>query len=95
MPDLDDIIANPKGWGMLPKQPATLYAVVTGLAMKATVKTLEPILAYADRMADKGYGEFAALLLRDMIRRDQTLMGQPAFVKVLGGPLGQLIEGRS
>lgn len=95
LPDLDDIIANPKGWGMLPKQPATLYAVVTGLAMKATVKTLEPILAYADRMADKGYGEFAALLLRDMIRRDQTLMGQPAFVKVLGGPLGQLIEGRS
>ena len=94
LPDLDEIIAKPNGWGFLPKKPATLCAVVTGLAMKATQATLAPIVTYAERMADKGHGEFAALLLRDIIRRDQSLMSTPAFMAVLGGPLGKLIEGR-
>lgn len=94
LPDLDEIIANPKGWGFVPKKPATLYAVVTGLAMKATQATLAPIVTFAERMADKGHGEFAALLLRDIIRRDAALMSSPGFMKVLSGPLGKLIEGR-
>lgn len=95
LPDLDEIIAKPQGWGFVPKKPATLYAVVTGLATKATTKTLGPIVEYAERLADKGHGEFAALLLRDVIRRDGSLMSLGPFVSVLRGPLGQLIEGRA
>lgn len=93
LPDLDEIIGNPKGWGQMPKKPATLYAVATGLAMKATASNLSAIVTYAERMADKGHGEFAALLMRDIIRRDPALMSSPAFVTALRGPLGKLIHG--
>ena len=94
LPDLDDIIAKPGGWGYLPKKPATLYAVVTGLAMKATAATLSSIVTYAERLADKGHGEFAALLLRDIQRRVPALLSHPAFIQALSGPLGRLIAGR-
>ena len=94
LPDLDEIIAKPNGWGFVPKKPATLYAVVTGLATKAKAATLGPIIEYAERLADKGHGEFAALLLRDIIRRDASMMSLSPFVSVLRGPLGKLIEGR-
>lgn len=94
LPDLDTILANPKGWGLLPKEPATLYAVVTGLAMKATTATLPAIVTYAERMVDKKCGEFAALLLHDIVRREPAMMSTPAFMGALSGPLGKLIEGR-
>jgi hypothetical protein len=94
LPDLDELIANPKAWFGVPKKPATLYAVVTGLAAKATKDTLAPIITYAERMADKGQGEFAALLLRDMLRRDASFLSHAAFGAVLRGPLGKLIDGR-
>ncbi|MGE0444496.1 MAG: ATP-binding protein [Vicinamibacterales bacterium] len=92
LPDLDDLIANPTAFRNVPKKPATLYAVVTGLASKATTDTLSSILTYAERMLDKGHGEFAALLLRDIVRRDAALMSQPAFMAVMRGPLGRLID---
>jgi hypothetical protein len=95
LPDLDEIITNPKGWGFLPKKPATLYAVATGLAVKATKATLSPIVTYAERLADKGHGEFAALLMRDIVRRDPSMMSEAAFMTALRGPLGRLIEGRA
>lgn len=94
LPDLDEIIKKPTGCGLLPKKLATLYAVVTGLAVKATPATLAPIVRYAERLAEDGRGEFAALLLRDIIRRTPALMSAPAFIAVLSGPLGKLIEGR-
>ena len=93
LPDLDTLIADPNS-GKIPTKPATLYAVVTGLAMKATAATLAPIITYAERMAHKGHGEFAALLLRDIIRRDPSMMSQAPFVAVLRGSLGSLIHGR-
>lgn len=95
LPDLDEIIAKPSGWGFVPKKPATLYAVVTGLAAKATAATLGAIVEYAEHLASKGHGEFAALLLRDVIRRDVSLMSLGPFVSALRGPLGKLIEGRA
>lgn len=93
LPDLDTIIANPDGWGFIPKKPATLYAVATGLAVKATHATLAPIVTYAERLAGKGHGEFAALLLRDIVRRDPSLMSTAPFVAALRGSLGKLIHG--
>lgn len=91
MPDLDGIIANPEAWFIVPKAPAVLYAVVTGLAAKATADTLAPILVFAGRLHGKGHSEFAALLLRDISRREPALLSHPAFLKTLGGPLGTLI----
>ena len=93
LPDLDDIIGQPSGWGLIPKKAAALYAVVTGLAMKATATTIAPIVTYGERLAEKGHGEFAALLLRDIVRRDPAMMVTPAVMGALRGPLGALIEG--
>lgn len=92
LPNIDAIIKDPST-GRIPKEPATLYAVVTALGMRATAQTFGSICKYADRLVDAQHGEFAALLLRDCVKREQGLMQTTTFVKLASGPLGKLIVG--
>lgn len=92
LPDIDGILADPKS-GKVPAEPAVLYAVVTALAMKAAADTAQAIITYAERLMGKGWGEFAALLMRDTMRRDKTITKTRAFIAMANGPLGQLIGG--
>lgn len=94
LPAIDGILIDPDA-STLPTQPATLYAVATALGMKATPKNFGRIARYAERLTDAQHGEFAALLLRDCVRRDAAIMQTAAFVRLASGELGQLIAGGS
>lgn len=92
MPNIDAILADPSSV-KIPDQPATLYAVVTALGMRATTKNFANVAIFTQRLVDKQHGEFAALLLRDVVRRDENIMKTAAFIKLATGPLGELIAG--
>lgn len=93
MPNLDAILLDPTK-GDLPEAPAILYATVTGLAARSTPATFPRIAAYAERLTGAHHGEFAALLLRDCVRRDKAICNTAAFVNLVSGPLGALITGQ-
>lgn len=92
LPSIDAIIIDPQT-GAIPSDPATLYAVTTGLATRVNDQTFGRIAEYADRILQAGHGEFAALLLRDCLKRDETITQTTDFVRLASGPLGDLISG--
>jgi hypothetical protein len=89
---VDAILLDPKGV-KLPTKPNELYAICTALASKATEQNLARIGTYAQRLVDASRGEFAVLLMRDAIRRNEKLRYSDTFVRISSGPLGQLISG--
>ena len=99
LPDIDALLEHPHDPGMfgkgqkLPTEPGVLYALVTSLAMRATDATAAAILVIAERLTDKGRGEFAALLVRDAVRRHKAIAKTKAFIGMANGPLGSLIFG--
>jgi hypothetical protein len=93
--NLDAILMNPDK-AAIPTKPNELYAVSVGLAARANDTNFARIATYATRLyteADKG--EFAVLLVRDAIRRDERIQYTDSFVRLNSGPLGQLISGRA
>lgn len=74
LPNLDGILLNP-GTAKVPTEPATLYALSTGLAAKATVDNFDRVVKYALRMQP----EFQVLLVKDAITRDQAIMNTKPF----------------
>lgn len=76
LPNLDALLLNPKGTPV-PTNPATLYALATGLAAKATKGCFDGIMIYADRMPK----EFQVLLVKDTMARDATLASTKTFTK--------------
>lgn len=92
LPSVDAILIDPET-GTIPSEPATRYAVVTALAMRANPTTFGRIARYAERLTEAGAGEFAALLLLDSQRRDEEITQTPDFIRLAAGPLGQLISG--
>jgi len=92
LPNLDAILIDPDA-SDIPDSPATLYAVTTGLAMRANDQTFGRIARYAQRIVDSGHGEFGALLLRDCLAREPDLIQSPDGVRLISGELGQLISG--
>jgi len=92
LPSIDAIMIDPDA-APVPDQPGTLYAVVTALGMRANPQTFGRLARYAEKLVDAGRGEFAALLLRDAVRRDADICQTPDFNRVAAGELGQLIGG--
>lgn len=74
MPNLDVILMNPTK-AEVPEEPATLYAVSTGLAARATQDSFERVIAYALRLPP----EFQVMLVKDAVTRDNTLTNNKAF----------------
>ncbi|MCI0657919.1 MAG: ATP-binding protein, partial [Acidobacteria bacterium] len=92
MPNLDEILKNPSK-PVLPKQPAILYAIATGLATRAAKATMAAICRYASRLEEAQKGEFAVLLLRDVIRRYPAATSSPELAELAGSELGRLVMG--
>lgn len=92
LPSVDAILVDPDT-GVIPDNPAALYAVTTALAHRANEKNFGRVARYAERLVGQGHGEFATLLLRDSIRRCPEVQQTPAFVQLASGELGQLISG--
>ena len=74
LPNLDALLMNP-GTAKVPEEPATLYALATGLATKATQDNMERVVKYALRLP----AEFQVLLMKDAITRDNNLTQTKAF----------------
>lgn len=74
LPNLDALLMDPKK-AKVPEEPATLYALSTGLATKATPDNMERVVQYALRMP----AEFQVLLMKDAIVRDSALTNTKAF----------------
>lgn len=92
IPNIDAILLDPAK-AKIPTSPATLYAVTAALAMRANAQTFPRIATYAERLVASNKGEFAALLVRDSVRRDNDVTQTTAFVKLTCGELGQLLSG--
>jgi hypothetical protein len=78
LPDLREIIANPKK-GFVPKDPALLYTVASGLSCLATKENLKNIMVYADRL-DKEYKIFMG---RDIASKSDELAMSPEIYDLL------------
>jgi hypothetical protein len=92
--NLDAIILNPSG-ATIPTKPSELYATCVGLAARANETNFSRIATYATRLAvEADRGEFAVLLVRDAIRRDEKIQYTDSFVRLQSGPIGQLISGQ-
>ena len=74
LPNLDALLMNP-GTAKVPEEPATLYALATGLATKATQDNMERVVKYALRLP----AEFQVLLMKDAIVRDNDLTRTKSF----------------
>jgi len=74
LPNLDALLMNP-GTAKVPEEPATLYALATGLATKATQDNMERVVKYALRLP----AEFQVLLMKDAIVRDNDLTQTKSF----------------
>jgi len=92
LPTIESILDNPDA-SQPPTKPATLYAVVTALGIRCTLKNFPKVARYAERLWKASHGEFAALLLRDCVRKDHAVMQTTAFVKLASDELGALIAG--
>lgn len=70
MPDLDEIIMNPKK-AQLPKmgEPAIKWAVCTGLATRATPNNFENIMTYMERLEK----EYQVLVVKDSMVKDKAI----------------------
>jgi len=74
LPNIDGIIMDPKK-ASVPTDPATLYAVATALAERATEDSCGRILTYADRIQS----DYQVVLIKDAITRDATLGSTKEF----------------
>ena len=92
--NLDAILMDPDK-AKIPSKPSELYATSIGLAGKANTTNFARIATYAVRMAQDGKGEFAVLLVRDAIRKDEKIQYSDTYVRMMSGPIGALISGRN
>jgi hypothetical protein len=92
IPSLDGILENPDG-AQIPSELSTLYAVAVGLACKASPSRFAAIARYAERLVAAGHGEFAVLLIRDSLRRDQRCEATKEFNSLIASPVGDLFAG--
>ena len=92
LPSIDAILVDPNA-AVIPTQPNILYAVTTALASRATDRNVQRVFRYGERLVEAGHGEFATLLVRDVLRRKPELQQTAAFVTLMAGELGQMIGG--
>jgi hypothetical protein len=91
---IDAILLNPDKV-KIPSNIDELYATTIGLASRANETNFPRIATYANRLVTEvDKGEFAALLVRDAIRRDEKIQYTDAFVRLNSGEFGQLISGK-
>ncbi len=75
LPKLDECISSPMN-ALVPAEPASRYAISSGLARKATATNLANIMQYMGRLPL----EFAVMCIVDATRRDKALQSTQAFI---------------
>ena len=77
MPDLDNLIAYPNKAHVPVDDPASMYAIATALAFRATKKNIDSVLIYATRMPP----EFQVMLVKDAVTRNKELASTREFAE--------------
>lgn len=80
MPSIDGIFLNPES-ASVPDDPATLYAVMTALASRASKDNMDTIVTYIDRVSKAGSAPFAVLCAKDATRRNVECAKSAAFAR--------------
>lgn len=77
LPTIEEVLRNP-ATAKLPGESdvAARWAIVSSLASKATKDNFAALCAYAERLPR----EFMVLMVKDACKRNQSLMGSPAFL---------------
>jgi hypothetical protein len=89
---VDQILLDPMK-APLPTKPNELFAVSVALGSRANEENFGRVVQYATRLYGNKHGEFAALIMRDSVRRKPKVVHTDSYVQMACGPLGQLISG--
>ena len=92
LPNPDAILVDPDSQPV-PTEASALYAISGALAHKANAQNFNRIVRYLERMHQAGYGEFAALAIRDATTKNPEVTTSPAYVVAMSGDIGALITG--
>lgn len=92
LPNVDQILIDPTT-ARVPSNPGVLYALSGALAHRTTVQNFGRVAQYITRMLDEGHGEFSVLALRDAQQRQPGITQTQAYVRLVTGELGTLING--
>lgn len=76
LPDIDALLLNPTA-ADVPSQPATLYAISSALARRASGQNLRRVIQYLDRIPM----EYAVMSIKDALLKTPTLQSTPDFTK--------------
>jgi MoxR-like ATPase len=76
LPNPDAILLNPES-AVVPKDPATLYALTGALARKASEQTMERLVTYAGRLP----AEFSVMLIRDCQAQNPQVANTRAYIQ--------------
>jgi hypothetical protein len=91
LPAVADILADPDSAPLL-TGPGERWAIVSALAAYSRAENFGAVARYALRLDAAGWGDCAALLVRDATRRRPELQTHPAFIRLVGSPIGALIH---
>lgn len=75
LPNPDMVLLQPDK-APIPKEPATLYAIATALARKASDANMDSIVKYANRMPD----EFSVLMITTAMNQAPQIVNTRAFI---------------
>lgn len=92
LPSIDAILIDADS-AIVPGEPSARYAVCTALAARAGEAAFPRVARYAERLQDAGAGDFAALLIRDVLRKIPAVQHTPAFARLAVGEMASLITG--
>jgi hypothetical protein len=91
LPSIDAIIQTP-ATAPIPTNAATLHAVASALAYRATKANFANIAAYCDRLMTS-HGEFAMFCIRACERRNPDITQTTAYARLVTGAYGQMVSG--
>jgi ATPase family associated with various cellular activities (AAA) len=86
LPSPDAILLDPTK-SVVPKDPATLYALVGALVHRTTKDNFGRVMAYIERLP----GEFGVLFVKLALKRSPDVAVTAEFVKWAAGPSGKLL----
>ncbi|MCK4120422.1 ATP-binding protein [Ralstonia nicotianae] len=93
LPSVAGVLAYPDR-ADIPDEPSAKLSIATAIGSVANENNFDRIMIYADRMHREGGGDAAVLMVSEAIRRDQTILSTPAFIRAQSGPIGRAILGQ-
>lgn len=82
LPSPDAVLMDPDN-AMIPEGPSGLYAISAAIAARANDMNCGRAFRYAERLRNADHGDFAALLVRDAVRRKPTIQHTPEYTKLM------------